>query len=102
MPMPAGVTVRPFFTERPAINRPRNVLERAALCSDRAEARDLICEALGIDPASPLAQTHLTWPERWARLSECGRLMEIAEWLRAEAYECMDLVEGAAISTLGD
>lgn len=45
---------------------------------------------------------HLSPQQRWEQLSESTRLMEIAEYLRAECYEAMLLGESSNVSTKGD
>lgn len=102
MTIPYGVTVRKTTDPIPSGPRPRNLLEAAANEPDREKAKAIICTALGISPDSSLAAIHLTWPERWAKFDPSGRLVEIGNWLRAECYECMDLVQCGAVDTLGD
>ena len=99
--LPAGVTVRKPGEPIPAANRPRNALERAAMCDSRDEAVEIISRALGLLP-SDLPAANLSDPWRWSRIAAFSRLNEIAGWLRAECFECMDFVESAPISTIGD
>lgn len=98
--LPKGVTVRPMGSEarKPWGGR----LLEAAQCPDRARALGSLSEALMIPTDSPLAAIYLSDPVRWSKISPDSRLMEIAEWIKSECYEAMDLVSVPAISTLGD
>ena len=99
--VPQGVSVRKSIHD-PVPPRPRSLLERAADMPDLAQARGLVCNALGLDPASKLAALNLSAASRWARVDRPTRLMELASWLYAECYEAMDLVECDPIDTRGD
>lgn len=98
--IPKGVTIRKM--SEPPRNNQTNLLWSAACCNELPRARGSLCEALWIPPNSQLAQIHLSDPVRWSKIGAASRLMEIAEWLKAECYEAMDLVESAAVSTKGD
>lgn len=101
--IPKGVTIRKMGEPpRPIGLPPRNDLESAALQDSLDAAKTVLAFGLRLNPDSPLAQIHLSEPARWARISPCTRLMEIAAWLKAECYEAMDLVESAAVDTKGD
>lgn len=89
--IPRGVTIRQAHEPIPAIARPRNLIESAAHMG-RDEAIKTVREALGLQDTR-LADLLLSEGWRWDRIDPASRLMEIAEWLRAEAYECMDLVQ---------
>lgn len=102
MTLPLGVTARQAGEPLVKMPKPRNVLEAAAMLPDRDAARRMIEAALGLDTHTVRSQENLSKPDRWARLDPSSRLMEIAEWIKAECFECMDLVETPAISTLGD
>lgn len=69
---------------------------------DRDAARRLIEAALGLDPNTVRSEENLSKPSDWVRISPPSRLMEIAEWIKAECFEVMDLAEAPAISTIGD
>lgn len=88
--IPHGVTVR-----RPgeSITRKPNLLDKAAACDDRDAALKIIADALGLDLRSNVAKVCI-WSDahRWSRVTPDARLAELASWLNAECYECMDLV----------
>lgn len=101
--IPKGVTVRkPGDPEFDSIKRPRNALERAAMCDDLTTVKVIFSELLGISPDSKLAAIYLSEPDRWKRSPPWARLEEIAKWLKAECFELMDLVESYPIDTKGD
>jgi len=100
--LPLGVTVRKPGEPLPAGERPRNLLESAAMCDDLARVKGSLCEALWLSTDSKVAAANLSDPERWAKLSPPMRLMELGRWLNAECYEVMDLVEGPAVDTRMD
>lgn len=102
MTTPKGVTVRKMGDPLPPGRRPRNLLEAAALEPDVTVARAMICTALRLPIDSSLAAIHLSEDYRWRRVEPWTRLIEIANWLKAECYECMDLVQCGEISTIGD
>lgn len=99
MAIPEGVTVRQ--PGEPVLRKP-NQLDAAAACDRLADAKAIIAGALGLDPNSKVAQVTLADPDRWARLSPTTRLSQIGDWLRAEAFECMDFVSVPDILTKGD
>lgn len=105
--LPHGVTARPMG-ERPAVTKPRNLLEQAAMCDDRAWAASLIATALGITHHHVVDATLCgEWPDPaayWRRLPVEARLKEIGRWLYAEAFELMDhvRVDLPAGVTIGD
>lgn len=101
MTIPKGVTVRKMGEPERTFS-PNNVLIQASLKDDVGEAKAIIANALGLSVDSPLAETHLSWPERWRRVSSWSRLIEIGNWINSECYEAMDLVEGPEVSTKGD
>lgn len=100
--IPKGVTVRKMGEPQAIRQTPRNFLERASWCGDLGTAKWMVGQPLGLNPDGALAQIHLSDADRWRQISPCSRLMEIAAWLHAECYEAMDLVESAAVSTVGD
>ena len=102
MSIPKGVTVRQIGDPLPPGLRPRNRLEAAAMLDDVAEAKAMLCGALALDPESGLARINISEAYRWKRFDPSSRLREIANWLKAECYECMDLVQVDPISTKGD
>lgn len=102
MTIPAGVTVRKLGEPKPLRTKPRNLLEAAALADDLVVARAYIAGPLSLEHRSQMAIENLSETARWARLSPSSRLMEIANWLKAECFECMDLVSVDPISTIGD
>ena len=102
VPLPAGVTVHASLDDVVPHSSPRNLLERAAMERDRDAAMRMIAQALEIELPSNLAEINLTWASRWARMEPWGRLAEIGNWLKAEAYECIDFVQGPAVDTRGD
>jgi hypothetical protein len=79
---------------------PQNLLERAAMMDSVDAAAKLIQDALGITDGG-LAGDYLTWPERWAKLAPWKRLDMIGNWLRGEALQCIDMVEGEHPSDRG-
>lgn len=93
--IPDGVTVRKAGEDKPARSGPRNLLERAAQLDSVDQAALLIQTALGITTGD-LAGLHLDEPRRWRRIDPATRLRQLAAWLRAECFECMDLVETSA------
>lgn len=101
MSIPQGVTVRKM-SDPERIPDPNNVLVIASTKDEVAEAKAVIAKALGLSVESPLAANCLSWPERWKRISPWSRLIEIGNWVNAECYEAMDLVEGPEVSTRGD
>lgn len=100
--IPRGVTVRKITDPEPDFQRPRNALERAAMCDDLATVKTIFSELLGLSPDSKLAAIYLSEPARWKRLAPWARLDEIGKWLKAECFELMDLVSVPDISTRGD
>lgn len=101
MSIPRGVTVRKMSDPKRTPD-PNNVLVIASTKDDVEEAKAIIAKALGLSIDSQIAKTHLSWPERWRRISPWSRLIEIGNWINAECYEAMDLVEGPEVSTRGD
>ncbi len=101
MSIPKGVTVRKVGDPRPQ-GKPRNILERAALSDDLLVAKAFVAGPLGLNPESQMAIENLSEDWRWKRIDPASRLMELANWLKAECYECMDLVEVGPVSTAGD
>lgn len=104
--IPAHVTVREYDDHLrnppPRRNSPGNLIEQAAQCDNRDIAASALLTALHIFDER-VCRDSLSDPERWRRISPESRLMEIAEWLRAEAYESMGLVRlPHPIPTLGD
>lgn len=99
--MPRGVTVRTSAIEQAPARKP-SLLETAANNADRDAAIRLVAEALQIGVPNSREYLNVSDAWRWSRLSPCSRLSELAEWLRAEAFEAMDLIEMPAISTIGD
>lgn len=98
--IPEGVTVRKGGVPLPA-DKPRNLLHNAALQNDVAVASMLVRGAMGITDAS-LALIHLPEQKDWKRMLPCTRLIKLAEWLRAEAYEQMDFIQVAdPLDTVG-
>ena len=87
-----GYTVRRAGEPAPNVTRPRNLLERAAMTDDVEEAARMIKSALGITNGD-LAFVNLDANWLWSRKSSWSRLEQIGNWLRAECFECMDLVE---------
>jgi hypothetical protein len=82
------------------VTKSRNLLERAAMMDSVDAAAKLIQDALGIADGG-LAGDYLTWPERWAKLAPWKRLDMIGNWLRGEALQCIDMVEGEHPSDRG-
>ena len=78
----------------------RNLLERAAMMDSVDAAAKLIQDALGITDGLNV-DDYLTWPARWAKLAPWKRLDMIGNWLRAEALQCIDMVEGDRPSDRG-
>ena len=54
MSIPKGVTVREAGSFELDVERPRNALERAAMCDDLATVKTIFSELLGISPDSKL------------------------------------------------
>lgn len=100
--IPKGVTVRKPCDPEPDFKRPRNALERAAMCDDLATVKTIFSELLGLSPDSKLAAIYLSEPRRWKLMPPWARLDEIGKWLKAECFELMDLVSVPDISTKGD
>lgn len=69
-----------------------NILRKAAEQSDIHEAIKLLHAALGLSNTE-LAIRVMPADYRWAKFSPEGRLAGIAEYLRAECFEAMELVE---------
>lgn len=90
--IPYGVTIRKAYDEKPARSGPRNLLERAAQLDSVDQAAKLLQDALGITTGD-LAGLHLDEQRRWGRIDPATRLSQLATWLRAECFECMDLIE---------
>lgn len=96
-----AVTVHAVGTvERTA--SPRNLIERAASCPCRADAIRMLAEPFGIAAPYRLADAVLSEPWRWSRIDPSSRLMELGEWLKAECFELLDLVNVGPINTKGD
>lgn len=89
--IPKGVTVREIGSDKPAVAKPRNLIEQAALCDDRDFAASLLLSVLGITNTG-VCVANLSDPAMWKRTPVEARLNEIGHWLRGECFELMDLV----------
>ena len=99
--LPHGITINKAGEERAPIVRPRNLLELAAMSDNRDMAISALMSAFGIT-STHIAEAMLCDRERWKRIGAGGRLLEIADWLRAECFELLDFGEALPVSTRGD
>lgn len=105
-PLPSGLTVRKFGDKPKPSNRaqPGNLFLKMSRQPDVAVVLKTVCEVLFLDEESSIADLYLDLrnPHRWRQFSDWKRLEMLGDWLRAEAYELMDLVEGPDVDTIGD
>ena len=103
--IPKGVTVRkPGERRSPRALRKNSLLWRMANQPRVEVVVETMCATLGIPTDSPLINVHLDAgePRLWRARPAWKRLENLADWLRGECFELMDLVDVGPVSTLGD